>query len=143
MSKSFSLEDAILTIDGIEITGYENAQDSISIAPAGDDGSITHGINGQGVFVHSSNRGATVTIKTLQHSEINETLNRLRNEQISSPSKATAKLITYKDLRNGDEFLLSGCWFSTPPTISRGTSHNGMTWTFVATKAEIKIKGGL
>ena len=52
MSKSFSLEDAIVTIDGVEITGYENAQDSISIAPAGDDGGITYGINGQGVFVH-------------------------------------------------------------------------------------------
>lgn len=143
MSKSFSMEDAVLTIDGYEITGYENAQDSISIAPVGDDGDITYGINGKGVFVHSCNRGATVTIKTLQHTETNEKLNQLRNSQINNPTTATGKLITYKDLRNGDEFLLTGCWFTTPPTHARGTAHNGVTWTFKATKAEFDIKGGL
>jgi len=143
MSKSFSMEDAVLTIDGYEITGYENAQDSISIAPVGDAGDITYGINGEGVFVHSCNRGAMITIKTLQHSETNEKLNQLSNAQINNPTTATGKLITYKDLRNGDEFLLTGCWFTTLPTHARGTSHNGVTWTFKATKAEFNIKGGL
>lgn len=142
-NKSFSLEDAVLTIDGYEITGYENAQDSISIAPIGDDGDITYGINGEGVFVNTCNKGATVTIKTLQHTETNEVLNQLRQEQINNPTKATSKLIAYKDLRNGDEFLLTGCWFTTPPTIARGTAHNGLTWTLKATKAEFNIKGGL
>lgn len=143
MTKSFSMEDAVLTIDGYEITGFENAQDVISIAPIGDDGDITYGINGTGIFVHSCNRGATVTIKTLQHTETNEKLNQLRNAQINNPTTATGKLITYKDLRNGDEFLLTGCWFTTSPTHARGTSHNGITWTFKATKAEYSIKGGL
>ncbi|MDF7667449.1 DUF3277 family protein [Orbaceae bacterium ESL0727] len=142
-NKLFSLEDAVLTVDGIEITGYENAQDAISIAPLGDDGELTYGIGGNGVFIHSCNHGATVTLKTLQHSETNQRLNELRNHQINNPTTAKGLLITYKDLRNGDEFLLTGCWFSTPPTHARGTSHNGVTWTFKATKAEFKLKGGM
>lgn len=143
MSKSFSLDDCVLTTNGIELRGFENTQDSISFAPVGDDGDITYGINGDGVFVHSCNQGATVTIKILQHAEANKILNELRNEQVKNSRTSQPCVISYKDLRNGDEFLLTGCWFTTPPTHARGTAHNGNTWTLKATKAEYKLEGGL
>ncbi|RKS86912.1 uncharacterized protein DUF3277 [Orbus hercynius] len=138
----FSLSDAVLTINGNRITGFENAQDAISIAPIGDDGDITYGTSGDGVFVHACNQGATITIKILQHAAANKLLMDLRNEQVNNSKTSAPSTISYKDLRNGDEFLLTKCWFTTSPTHARGTSHNGYTWTLKATKAEFKLTEG-
>ena len=142
MSHAFSLDDCVLTINGVELRGFENAQDTIVITPVGDDGDITYGINGDGVFVSSCNKGATIAIKGLQHAEMNRILNDLRTRQQNNMRTATGNIISFKDLRNGDEFTLTGCWFTTSPTHSRGTSHNGNTWTLKAVKADIKLTGG-
>ena len=40
MSHAFSLDDCVLTINGEELRGFENAQDAIVITPIGDDGDI-------------------------------------------------------------------------------------------------------
>ena len=142
MSHAFSLDDCVLTINGVELRGFENAQDAIVITPVGDDGDITYGIDGDGVFVSSCNKGATIAIKGLQHATMNKTLNDLRSRQVNSMRTASANIISFKDLRNGDEFLLTGCWFTTNATHSRGTAHNGNTWTLKAVKAEIKLTEG-
>ncbi|WP_392561536.1 DUF3277 family protein [Orbus sturtevantii] len=142
MSNAFALKDAVLTINGNEITGFENAQDAISIAPIGDDGDITYGISGNGVFVHSCNQGATVSIKILQHAQANKMFMDLRNSQVKDSLKATGNTIAFKDLRNGDEFLLTDCWFTTPPTHARGTSHNGYTWTLKAVLSNFTLTEG-
>ncbi|QHJ84910.1 MAG: hypothetical protein [Caudoviricetes sp.] len=142
MSKAFALKDAVLTINGIEIVGFENAQDAISIAPAGDDGDLTLGVRGDSVFVHSCNQSATIAIKILEHAKANKILMDLRNNQVKNSLTATGNTISYKDLRNGDEFLLTDAWFTTPPTHARGTSHNGYTWTLKAAVADIKLTEG-
>lgn len=142
MSYSFSLQDAVLTIDGTEISGFEGAQDAISITPIGDDGAITRGVNGDGVFVHTSNQGATIELKIIQHAEANKILMDLRNEQVKNPTGSVSHVISYKDLRNGDEVLMTSCWFTTPPTIARGNAHNGYTWKLEAVKTEFSITAG-
>lgn len=138
----FSLTDAVLTINGEQITGFENAQDAISIAPVGDDGDITYGVNGDGIFVHSCNQGAIVTIKILQHARANKLLNDLRNNQVKNSRNSASNLIVYEDLRNGDKFTLTDCWFTTPPTHARGTSHNGNTWTLKSMGSDIQLTAG-
>lgn len=138
----FSLSDAVLTINGEQITGFENAQDAISIAPNGDDGDITFGTNGDGVFIHSCNQGATVTIKILQHAKANKLLNDLRNNQVKNSRSSKSNLIVYEDLRNGDKITITDAWFTTPPTIARGTSHNANTWTLKAITADFQLTEG-
>lgn len=142
MSHAFSLDDCVLTINGVELRGFENAQDAVVITPVGDDGDITYGIDGDGVFISSCNKGATIAIKGLQHAEMNKTMNDLRSRQVNNMRTATANTISFKDLRNGDEFLLTGCWFTTNTTHGRGTAHNGNTWTLKAVKADFKLTGG-
>lgn len=138
----FSLKDAVLTINGTRITGFENAQDAISVAPVGDDGDVTYGIDGKAVFIHSCNQGVVVTIKILQHADANKLLNDLRTVQVKNSRSSTPNLIVYEDLRNGDKFTITDCWFTTPPTHARGTSHNGYTWTLKSSNSEIKLSGG-
>ncbi|CAQ85195.1 MULTISPECIES: phage protein [Photorhabdus] len=135
--------NSILTISGYEISGYENAADALNFAPVGDDGDITYGINGDGVYVATCNKGLIITIKLLQHCESNEYLNNLRNTQINIPKAYTPAYIYYKDVINGDEIIAERCFFTTPPTITRGTAHNTMTWTLKSTKSTMKLKKGV
>lgn len=134
---------SVLTISNYNITGFENAQDAIVIAPVGDDGDITYGVNDDGVFVHSSNKGGIITIKLLQHCESNAFLNDLRNTQINYPKSFSPIPVYFKDTLNGDEIFLAECFFTTPPTHTRGTGHNTTTWTLKATKMETKLKKGV
>lgn len=140
MAGSYSLDSCRLEIGSFTITGLESASDSISFAPVGDDGDMTYGTNGDAVFVHSSNKGYTVTIKTLQHTETNQILNDLRNDQVNYPRTAKPLPIYFKDLINGDEIYLTNCYFTTPPTITRGNAHNSMTWTLKGVMTNIKLK---
>ncbi|CDG96675.1 conserved hypothetical protein [Xenorhabdus bovienii str. puntauvense] len=134
---------SILTISGYEITGYENTGDALNIAPVGDDGDITYGVNGNGVFVATCNKGMILTIKLLQHCADNEFLNNLRNIQINTPKAFSPLHIYYKDTINGDEILLESCFFTTPPTATRGTTHNGTAWTLKSTTSTMKLKKGI
>ncbi|PHM54533.1 phage protein [Xenorhabdus sp. KK7.4] len=133
----------ILTISGYEITGFENATDALSIAPVGDDGDTTYGVNGNGVFVASCNTGMILTLKLLQHTPDNEFLNKLRNIQNNTPKAFSPLHIYYKDTMNGDEIVLEQCFFTTPPTHARGTGHNGVTWTLKSISSTINLKKGL
>ncbi|MDE1487663.1 DUF3277 family protein [Xenorhabdus bovienii] len=134
---------SILTISGYEITGYENTGDALNIAPVGDDGDPTYGINGNGVFVAACNKGMILTLKLLQHCADNEFLNKLRNIQNNTPKAFSPLHVYYKDTMNGDEIMLEQCFFTTPPTITRGTTHNGVTWTLKSISSTINLKKGL
>lgn len=142
MSEFFSFENAVITVDGVRITGFENAQDGITITQSNDDGDLTAGTKGDAVFIDSCNRITTVTMKILQHTYANEFLMDMRNNQINNPRTAKSFDISYIDLRNGDEIHLTDCWFTTKPVHSRGTAHNGYTWTFKAVKSNDKLRGG-
>ncbi|MBD2785379.1 DUF3277 family protein [Xenorhabdus sp. DI] len=139
----YNHSQAILTISGYEISGFENAADALSIAPVGDDGDITYGVNGNGVFVATCNKGMILTLKLLQHCADNEFLNKMRSMQINTPKAFSPLHVYYKDTMNGDEIMLEGCYFTTPPTITRGTAHNGVTWTLKATTSTMNLKKGL
>lgn len=144
MSGIYSLENTTLTIGGYSVSsGLEDASDSIAFAPNGDDGDITYGTNGEGVFVHTCNKGGVITIKCLQHTETNQILNDLRNDQNNFSQNFSGVPVYFKDLANGDEIFATNCFFTTPPTITRGNAHNTMTWTLKAIKMTMNLKEGL
>lgn len=132
----------MVSINGYEFTAFDESADSLSIAPVGDDGAFTIGANGRGVYVFSGNESATVTLKLLQHSEDNAFLSRLRNQILSSQSAPTALELYIKDTWNGDEIIGHVGFFTTPPTITRGTSHNPTQWTVQFERVITKLAKG-
>ncbi|TDB43206.1 phage protein [Photorhabdus luminescens] len=134
---------SILTLNGYEITAFDESADSVAIAPIGDDGTYTIGASGRGVFVFTGNESGTLTIKLLQHSEDNKFLMDLRNLMINNPKIFTPIEMYFKDTLNGDEIMGSRGFFTTPPTISRGTGHNAMTFVIQFERVVTKLAKGM
>ncbi|MDF7679104.1 DUF3277 family protein [Enterobacteriaceae bacterium ESL0689] len=119
---------SILSLNGYEITAWDESSDSFSLAPVGDDGAYTIGAGGRGVFVFTGNESGILTFKLLQHSADNKFLCDLRNQILNSQSAPTPIEMYFKDTWNGDELVGQAGFFTTPPTHARGTAHNPNTW---------------
>lgn len=133
---------SVLTLNGYEITAWDESTDSFSLSPIGDDGAYTIGAAGNGVFVFTGNESGVLTFKLLQHSEDNKFLSDLRNQILSSQSAPTPIEMYMKDTWNGDEFVGHAGFFTTPPTHSRGTGHNPNTWTIQFDRIKTKLAKG-
>lgn len=134
---------SILTINGYEITAFDESADSLSIAPVADDGAFTLGANGRSVYVFTGNESGTLTLKLLQHSADNNFLSDLRNQILSSQSAPTPMEFYFKDTWNGDEIVGHVGFFTTPPTTARGTSHNPTQWTMQFERVLTKLAKGV
>ncbi|EQB4333134.1 phage protein [Providencia stuartii] len=132
----------MVSINGYEITAFDESADSIAIAPVGDDGAFTIGASGRGVYVFTGNESATLTLKLLQHSEDNQFLSNLRNQILSSQSAPTPLELYIKDTWNGDEIVGHVGFFTTPPTVTRGASHNPIQWTIQFERVITKLAKG-
>lgn len=133
---------SILTINGYEITAFDESADSISIAPAGDDGAFTIGANGRSIFIFTGNESGTLTIKLLQHSTDNKFLADLRNQILNSQSAPTPMEFYFKDTWNGDEIVGHVGFFTTPPATARGTAHNATQWVMQFERVITKLAKG-
>lgn len=67
----YNHKSLMVSINGYEITAFDESADALSIAPVGDDGAWTFGANGRGVYVFSGNQSGILTLKLLQHSADN------------------------------------------------------------------------
>ncbi|MDF7681186.1 DUF3277 domain-containing protein [Enterobacteriaceae bacterium ESL0689] len=94
-----------LSLNGYEITAWDESSDSFSLAPVGDDGAYTIGAGGRGVFVFTGNESGILTFKLLQHSADNKFLCDLRNQILNSQSAPTPIEMYFKDTWNGDELV--------------------------------------
>lgn len=131
-----------LTLSGYSVTAFDESGDSINIAAQGDVGAYTIGAAGRGVFVANGNQSGTLTLKLLQHAEDNQFLNNQYNLQVNNIKEFTPIEMYFKDTINGDEVVGTRGYFTTPPAIARGTSHNATTWTLVFEKITRKLEKG-
>ncbi|MFS4413474.1 phage protein [Providencia sp. T47] len=132
----------MVSINGYSFTAFDESADSLSIAPIGDDGAFTIGASGRGVFVFTGNESATLTLKLLQHSADNKFLSDLRNQILNSQSAPMPLELYVKDTWNGDEIVGHVGFFTTPPTTSRGTSHNPTQWVIQFEQVITKLAKG-
>lgn len=134
---------SVLALSGYNITAFDETGDSVSIAPAGDVGAYTIGSSGSGVFIATGNQSGTLTIKLLQHSEDNQFLSNQYNLQVNSLKAFTPIEMYFKDTINGDAVVGTRGYFTTPPTIARGTAHNATTWTITFEKITTNYTKGV
>jgi hypothetical protein len=134
---------SVLTLSGYELSAFDESADSISIAPVGDEGAYTIGASGRGVFVATGNESGVLTVKLLQHSRDNKFLSEQFAAQRNNLKNFVPIEMYFKDTLNGDEFIGTRGFFTTPPTFARGTAHNIMTWVISFEKAQFKLEQGL
>ncbi|QQO63940.1 DUF3277 family protein [Providencia manganoxydans] len=138
----YNHKSLMVSINGYEFTAFDESADALSIVPVGDDGAWTFGANGRGVYVFSGNQSGTLTMKLLQHSADNHFLSNLRNQMLSSQSAPAPLELYIKDTWNGDEIVGHVGFFTTPPTQSRGSTHNAQSWVIQFERVITKLGKG-
>jgi hypothetical protein len=73
-SRTYSINDVLVTIDGVRITGLA-ASDPVAVAFTEDDTTAVNGANGDVAFAYNNNNIAELTLQTLQTSPDNDVLN--------------------------------------------------------------------
>ena len=72
--KSYSFGRVSVTVDGIPVVGFAEGDDVVQVTPAGDDGSLVIGADGQSVFLQTVNDSAEIVLKLLPTSSMNKIL---------------------------------------------------------------------
>lgn len=139
----FDPTEMSVLLDGREISDWADGADVIDLSYQTDDGEYVIGANGTGVFVANSNKSGKLTLKIKQHSEDNEYLSKLRNQQKNSIKTFTPMTLTIRDLMNGDVATGIKGYFTTPPKLTRGQGHNSTDWVIVFEKINIKLEKGI
>ena len=138
----YDTKQIALVLNGYEIGSFDESSDSVSITQTNDAGAYTVGANGRGVFVANGDESGTLTLKVLQHSEDNQVLNEMFNQQRNSIKSFTPIEMHLKDVLNGDEITGYNGFFTTPSAFTRGTAHNATTWTIQFERIYSKLKKG-
>lgn len=140
--KAYDHSFAVVTINGVRITGFSDATDSFAFAQPNAKGTITYGSNrGQGVFVASANsRGGQLSLKILQGHEDNKFFNDIMRSQESLIGH-TPIVLYYQDIVNGDTITATGGWILNAPSYTRGTGHNESVWVIEFIDSDVKITG--
>jgi hypothetical protein len=110
--------------------GSNNAEEGISIDPAGDKNTMTIGADGGGMHSLHADRSGTVTIRLLKTSPVNQQLMALYKSQTTNPANHGQNTITVRDIRRGDVAVCQECAFKRLPANQWSKVGNTIEWTF-------------
>ena len=121
---SFKNINAIFGV--LEITGWADGDDCLTVEPAQDRFTKVVGAKGEVVRSASNDFSVTITLKLLQSSETNAALNAIR---ILDDETGTGVLpFIYTDTATGESYFVKNAWIAQMPTVTRGRNQNQMEW---------------
>ena|ERR1700679_93820 len=139
----FDPKQVSVLINDYRIQDWSDGGDVIVAEFAVDHGELTIGAGGRGVFIQNPDESGSLVLQIKQHSRDNAYLDALRRSQRTS-IKAFAPLeLSIRDLLNEDVVTGASGYFTTPPSYTRGATHNPMTWTFRFELMTMRIERGL
>lgn len=77
MAKTYNPKDILVSVNGVPVTGYADGTDVISIDYETDFVGDMVGVTGEGAFVEHNDRRATITLKLMATSPMNDVLSAL------------------------------------------------------------------
>ena len=126
--KSFSFQNVNFIVGGLEITGWAEGDDVLTITPMNPQWNSIAGAKGDVVRSQSSDHRVNVTAKILQSSVSNAEMTALYN--IDKLTGAGSFPAVASDKETGELFVFSQLWFTQYATITRGQNVNTMEWQF-------------
>lgn len=132
---TYSFKDVVAAITGngwlVPLgNGSGIAEEGITIEPVEDKNVLTIGADGAGMHSLVASEAATVTVRLLKTSPINQQLQAMYNVQTRSSSTHGQNTITIRDVARGDSITLSGCAFKNSPSISYAKEGGTVEWVF-------------
>ncbi len=119
--------------------GATNAEEGISVEPAGDKNTMTIGADGGGMHSLHADRSGTITVRLLKTSPVNKQLMDLYRLQTTNPANHGRNTITLRDGRRGDLVVAQECAFKRMPSNQWAKVGNTVEWVFDAVLIDEKL----
>lgn len=126
--KTFSFKNVNSIFGIIEIQGYAEVDDAVSIVTDTDQFTDTAGAKGDVTRVQTSDNRVTIVHKLLQTSSTNKLLNTAF--LVDRETGANVLPMIIEDKESGETFIINNSWITKIPDITRGRGLNQMIWTF-------------
>lgn len=138
--KEYSFLDTLLLINGVEISGFDEGDDVISLERLNDSASHKIGTDGEMTVAISADRSGSATFRLMQTSDSNSYLSGLINAQENG---AFAPIfIQFKDTRGNDLGSGTQGYINRPASMVRGSGTNSQEWKVIVERLDLLHLGG-
>lgn len=131
ISSAYSMIHVANTVDGLEVRGLWDGDDSVTIAPMADSGTMLVGSKGDSLFSGSANKGATITLRLMHTSPTHRQLERLEVAQNTPGGLTNGFRVTATDTSSGESGVADKCYVQSRPTRSYGNNATVREWVIV------------
>jgi hypothetical protein len=138
--KEYSFLDTLLLVNGVEIGGYDEGDDTINLDRLNDSAAHKIGTDGEMTVSISADRSGSVTFRLMQTSDSNSYLSGLINAQENGAFVPI--FVQFKDTRGNDLGSGTQGYITRPAGMTRGTNANGQEWVIVVERLDLLHLGG-
>jgi hypothetical protein len=139
--KEYSFLDTLLLVNGVEIGGFDEGDDTIALDRINDSASHKTGTDGEMTVAISADRSGTVAFRLMQSSDSNTYMSGLINAQENGAFVPI--FIQFKDTRGGDLGSGTQGYINRPAGITRGTGLNSQEWIVTVERLDLLHLGGV
>lgn len=138
--KVYSITNTILLVNGIEINGFDEGDDVITLERINDSTVHKIGADGEMSVSITADRSGTVTFRLMQTSDSNIFLSGLITAQESGAFIPV--FVQFKGTRGGDLGSGTKGYIPRPSTMTRGTNVNAHEWMITVERLDLLHLGG-
>lgn len=138
--KYYSFKETTLILDGLEVTGFDESDDSIVMRRLED--SMGHQIGNKGemaVWMRAS-RAGEIVFKLMQTSSDNSRLSIAMSAAENGLFVPIA--VMFKDNLGGDLITGNRGYLRKPADVQRGTTTGSQSWSIVVERMDFLLQGG-
>lgn len=135
--KVYSFLNNVLLVNGVEITGWADGDDAISMSRLTDSASHKIGADGTMMVSLSADRSGEFTFKLQQTSPSNKYLTSLLIAQDSGVIQFTPINVLFTDTYRNDQVTSTVGYLKKPADMVRGMGGNVQEWTIVVERIDL------
>ena len=138
--QTYSFADITLLVQGVEITGYDEGDDIITLDRLNDSAAHTIGGDGEMTVSLSTDRSGSVVFRLLSTSDSNALMSGLISSQENGAFIPV--FVQMKDNRNNDLGSGTQGYILRPSAMVRGQNVQPQEWTIVVERLDLLHVGG-
>ena len=138
--KEYSFLDTLVLVNGIEVSGYDEGDDVITLDRLNDSASHKIGTDGEMTVSISADRSGSVTFNLMQTSDTNLYLSSLITGMENGAFVPI--FVQFKDTRGGDLGSGTQGYIQKPAAMIRGQNAKAQTWTIIVERLDMLHLGG-
>jgi len=137
--KDYSFLNTLLLVNGIELSGFDEGDDVISLSRMNDSTAHKVGTDGEMTISISADRSGTVVFRLMQSSDSNTYLSGLVTAQENGAFVPI--FVQFKDTKGLDFGSGTQGYITKPADMIRGTNANSQEWAIVVERLDL-LHGG-